>query len=108
MPVKRRDSSLSRRYYWNFALLGLLAAACGVLAWSDYASQRSLRLLALVGAAGTVAIGLIRSELLFRCYRCPNCGRRISQVSHSPGAPIEYACKDCDTLWETGFNVPTD
>jgi hypothetical protein len=108
MPVRKRDASLSRRYYWNFAALGVPFAGCLVLGWSDYGPKPQLRALPIAGAFVFAAIGLVRQELLFRRYRCPTCNRRLQQVSHSSGEPIEYVCEHCDTLWETGFNVSTD
>ena len=108
MPVRKRDASLSRRYFWNFVVLGVPFAGCLVLGWSDYGPKPQLRVLAIAGAVVLWAIGLVRQELLFRRYRCPNCNRLLQQASNAPGAPIEYVCQHCDTLWETGFNVATD
>jgi hypothetical protein len=58
--------------------------------------------------AGGVTAGCISIRLLQQ-FRCPRCGARVPK--HEPtknveNTPIQYICKACDVVWDSGLRTP--
>ena len=44
-------------------------------------------------------------------FACPKCQLRISEFMDTKGelaAPVNYYCKNCDVIWETGLKTTSN
>ena len=51
-------------------------------------------------------VGLVRDHLRSARQRCPDCSGLMRRGVGEPGDPIEFVCRRCGVVWETGFSVP--
>jgi hypothetical protein len=104
MPVRKKDPSLGRRHLKNFVVLGVPFTLAFLAAIYAHRQQRTDWFITAFVVGFVVAlIGLVRQERLFRRYRCPQCGARLSESPRKNGQPIEFFCQHCDIIWDSGF-----
>ena len=63
---------------------------------------------AFAALAGYLAIRLPRIMRTFRCPRCHSPIETYLDTGGAAGAAIDYYCKNCDVIWETGITTVTD
>lgn len=109
MTIRKRDTMIGKRHFWNFLLFGVpFAAAFLFVIYADRHDRIDWCVAAFAVGLGVGLVGLIRQERLFRRYCCPDCGGRLENPSRRPGEAIDYVCPRCDVIWETGFFESSD
>ena len=109
MATRKRDPRIGKRYFRNVLFLGVPFAAAFLFAiYADEHGWTDWFIAALVVGFGVGLIGLVRQVRLFRRYTCPDCGGQLENPTRRPGEPIEYLCRRCDVIWETGFSESSD
>src|SRR4051794_8265220 len=104
MTVRKKDPSLGRRHFKNFALLGVPFTFIFLAAIYAHRHQRMEWFIGLLAVGLIIAlIGLVRQTRLFTRYRCPQCGAALPESTRKNGQPIEFFCGRCDVIWDSGF-----
>ena len=102
MPVRKKDPLLGNQQRRNFVVFGVPFAVL-VLVGVFFCRTLTSFFLVFVPAAAIGLAGFARETKLFRRYRCPQCGARLSESPRKNGQPIEFFCQHCDVIWDSGF-----
>jgi predicted RNA-binding Zn-ribbon protein involved in translation (DUF1610 family) len=109
MPLQKPDRHFRNRYIIRNAVMSVPAVVALVLSWR-YWGQFGLSFWLAAGFFLSWIIGwIILDVVLFRSYRCPSCGQRITTPTiqnRKADDPIHYYCPRCDTEWDTGLREP--
>ena len=111
MPKVKQYTTFKRRMY--FAVLPWIIAAivCFVLMVIPPPPPTLRFFIGVGGFILSIVIGLVTSQIVLRNFHCPDCGDHIPEPTNTKrlsGDPINYLCKRCDVLWETGLTESED
>lgn len=114
-PIEKKDPSFEGRFVVPLIIIFVVAPLAGFPAAMYWHADpknylRAVPFIAvLIGMVGS--LGFLHHSVLNR-YRCPQCGRRLSQYAGETdpekAREYRYLCEACNVLWTTGLKSGED